>query len=455
MYLRWLTRAKPKDWVWWVPWAEYCYNTSWHSATKTTPFAAVYGRAPPTLLSYVAGTTDLIEVDETLRARDQSYRQHSVERRPTHKLSPQYFGPYWVLERIGSVAYRLELPSGCKVHLVFHISLFKRKIEDNTENTLWWDHKRSHASPGIGRCKGACDTGSRSRKQIMSSLSQRSVKLLEKELPIIRAAIRKITRKLDTGEDWGIDDRMNAFTAVYNLCNNYQDNDIRYMLNFLYNIYKTALKERIKQKALPSLENKQGMLFLRELVRIWSDYFNYSKSLIAIFRPVERKGHFYVKPSSLTQISILHFSDMIWAKFFTRIDGVLLDKPLVHACHLHHALMSSFDTATTIVIDGRRSLKPLTLRSVASPMISLLIAVIADGVPRSSLVEHLNRHALTIVINSGTFDEDCPSNADSNWSPRDLYIFFNEVEHKSDYERLQTARQGWEKKAMECILKPE
>ena len=70
MYLRCLTRAKPKDWVRWIPWTEYCYNTSWHSATKTTPFEAVYGRPPPNLLSYVPGTAKLLEVEETLSARD-------------------------------------------------------------------------------------------------------------------------------------------------------------------------------------------------------------------------------------------------------------------------------------------------------------------------------------------------------------------------------------------------
>ena len=72
MYLRCLTRVKPKDWVPQVPWVEYCYNTSQHLATNITPFEAIYGIPPPNLLSYVPRTTRSPEVDKVLCARDRT-----------------------------------------------------------------------------------------------------------------------------------------------------------------------------------------------------------------------------------------------------------------------------------------------------------------------------------------------------------------------------------------------
>ena len=68
-YLRCYTSDHPKQWVQWIPLAEWWYNTTFHSATQTSPYKAVYGVVPPTLLSYIPGTTKVQAVDEELKNR--------------------------------------------------------------------------------------------------------------------------------------------------------------------------------------------------------------------------------------------------------------------------------------------------------------------------------------------------------------------------------------------------
>jgi hypothetical protein len=71
MYLRCLTGDRPRQWLQWMSWAEFCYNSSFQTSLRTTPFRVVYGWDPPSLRSYSLGEAMLPAVDAQLRERDE------------------------------------------------------------------------------------------------------------------------------------------------------------------------------------------------------------------------------------------------------------------------------------------------------------------------------------------------------------------------------------------------
>ncbi|GJQ98022.1 putative reverse transcriptase domain-containing protein [Tanacetum coccineum] len=155
-----------KGWVNHLPLVEFSYNNSYHASIKAAPFEALYGRKCRSPVCWaevgevqltgpeiVQETTEkIVQIKQRMQAaRDRQKSYADLKRKPMEfqvgdkvmlkvspwkgvvrfgkrgKLNPRYVGPFKVLEKVGSVAYKLELPEELsRVHNTFHVSNLKK-----------------------------------------------------------------------------------------------------------------------------------------------------------------------------------------------------------------------------------------------------------------------------------------------------------------------------------------
>ncbi|GKE31214.1 putative reverse transcriptase domain-containing protein [Tanacetum coccineum] len=151
---------------------KFSYNSSYHTSIKAAPLEALYGskyRSPicwakvgnsqltsPEIIHET--TKKIVQIKSHIQAaRDRQKSYTDVRQEPLEfqvgdkvmlkvspwkgvihfgkrgKLNPCYIGPFKIIAKVGTVAYRIELPEKLsKVHSTFHVSNLKKCLSDET-----------------------------------------------------------------------------------------------------------------------------------------------------------------------------------------------------------------------------------------------------------------------------------------------------------------------------------
>ncbi|QRW23878.1 Retrotransposable element Tf2 protein [Rhizoctonia solani] len=165
-FLRAYSGVNQKDWVKWLPMAEFAYNNAVHSATGKSPFRALYGWEPSLTPSNLP--TDVPEADELATQMEAQWREIESTLQQSKlrmiageageplefeigeeawldaknvklktlspKLTEQRLGPFKVTKKISDRAYRLELPPSMRIHDVFYVGLLSKVRRDKKRN---------------------------------------------------------------------------------------------------------------------------------------------------------------------------------------------------------------------------------------------------------------------------------------------------------------------------------
>ena len=75
------------------------------------------------------------EVGDLVYLRLHPYRQSTLKHKGAEKLKGRFYGPSRVIRRIEEVACELELPTGSRIHNIFHVSCLKKALEQQVTAT--------------------------------------------------------------------------------------------------------------------------------------------------------------------------------------------------------------------------------------------------------------------------------------------------------------------------------
>jgi len=167
-FLRCSVHSCPRQWHKWISLAEFWYNTAFQSVIGRTPFEALYRHPPrhfgisntsqcaiPDLEAWLQERNllnrllqqQLLRAQQQMKQQADTHRservfqpgdmvylklhphvQNSVASRSNHKLSFKFYGPFKVLQKVGTVAYKLDLPHHAQIHPVVHVSQLKKSV---------------------------------------------------------------------------------------------------------------------------------------------------------------------------------------------------------------------------------------------------------------------------------------------------------------------------------------